>query len=224
VADLAADAAEPSPVVAASAELTEWEFHRRYGAWDPKSPVQVAALFRDAPFTWWVVGGWSLDLERAARRHEDIDVAVLRRDVAAVREWLAAWHIWEPHPDGMRSLEPGKEIGPDREQWWIRRDAFSPWVMDVLLTPSEGDDWLFKRDHRVRRPLDTVIRETAEGVRYQAPEVTLLLKAVHARDKDVADLERVWPTLEATARGWLRESVALAHPDSAWLTHLDRLG
>jgi hypothetical protein len=221
---VAESAAEPPSEAKPSAVLGEWDFQRRHGLWEPKSPAQVATLFRDAPFLWWVVGGWSLDLDGSARRHEDIDVAVLWRDVATVRGWLAAWHVWEPHPDGIRSLEPGKDIGPDREQWWIRRDAFSPWVMDVLLTPSEGDDWLFKRDHRVRRPLHTVVRENADGVRYQAPEVTLLLKAAHARGKDGADLERVWPSLDAAARAWLRESVALAHPDSAWRAHLDRLG
>lgn len=64
--------------------------------------------------------------------------------------------------------------------------------MDLLLTPAEGDDWVFKRDARIRRPLATVARRRADGVAYQAPEVTLLLKARAAaegrsRPKDEAD-------------------------------------
>jgi hypothetical protein len=97
-------------------------------------------------------------------------------------------------------------------------------VLDVLHTPSDGPDWICKRDPRVRRPLDTVVRVTADGIRHQAPEVTLLLKAKHARAKDEADLVRALPTLDAAARTWLRESLSLVHPDSAWLSRIDQPG
>lgn len=186
-------------------------------------PSAVAELFAGAPFRWWIVGGWSLDDPAApARPHEDTDVSVLARDLDAVREWLADWHLWEAH-GGLTPLLPGEQPRPDREQWWVRRDAWSPWVLDVLHSRTDGDDWVYKRDERVRRPLEDVVRIGPDGVPYEAPEVTLLHKAPHARDKDVADLERVWPTLDPAARTWLRESVALAHPDSEWVARLDRL-
>jgi hypothetical protein len=203
--------------------LGAWDLQRRYGPWDGLTPRAAADLFAGAPFRWWICGGWSLDDPASpARIHEDTDVSVLARDLDQVREWLADWHVWEAH-GGLTPLLPGEEPRPGREQWWVRRDAWSPWVLDVLHSRSDGDDWLYKRDERVRRPLAEVVRGGADGVPYAAPEVTLLHKAPHSRDKDVADLERVWPTLDVAARTWLRESVALAHPDSAWVGRLDRL-
>jgi hypothetical protein len=204
--------------------MTEWDFRRRYGSWDPFSPARVRDLLAGAPFVWWIAGGWSLELdERPVRRHEDVDVVVLRRDLDAVRERLAGWHLWEAH-QGLRPLMPGEEPREDREQWWVRRDAWSPWVMDVLLTPTDEDDWLFKKDHRVRRPLDSMVRLGADGVPYQAPEVTLLYKAFLERGKDVADLERTWPRLDAEARRWLREALEVSRPQCEWLARIEALG
>lgn len=193
---------------------SEWAFRRRFGDWDATSPAEVRDLFDGAPFVWWVVGGWSLEADPAgpARRHEDVDVAVLARDAAAVRTWLAGWHIWEAH-EGIRPLPPHEEPREGREQWWVRRDAWSPWVMDVLLTPTDGDDWLFKKDHRVRRPLTEVVRRGSDGVPYALPEVSLLHKSFNDRRKDVADLERTWPRLSPAARSWLRDAVALVAPE-----------
>lgn len=205
--------------------LGAWDFQRVYGRWDPMTPVQARDLFDGAPFTWWVAGGWSLEVGGTpARLHEDIDVAVLARDAYAVREWLSGWHIWEPHPTGIRPLLPGEEPRPDREQWWLRRDAWSPWVMDILLTPTDGDDWLYKRDHAVRRPLAEMVRRGPHGAPVQAPEVSLLFKAKADRPKDVADLERAWPGLDPKARGWLRAALERTLPESPWLARIAALG
>jgi hypothetical protein len=205
--------------------LGAWDFQRLYGRWQPLSPVEVRRIFDGAPFPWWVAGGWSLELGGPpARTHEDIDVVVLARDTDAARAWLARWHIWEPDPTGMRPLRAGDDPRPGQEQWWLRRDAWSPWVMDVLLTPSDGADWLYKRDHAVRRPLADMVRYGDDGVPYQRPEVTLLLKAKHAREKDVADLDRVWPVLDVGARGWLLGALARTLPDHPWLSRLAAAG
>ena len=210
-------------------ELSEWEFQRRFGTVAPMTLPGVRALFKGAPFTWWVVGGWSLEIDarhagrtEPLRHHIDLDVAFPRSDVPAVRAWLADWHIWEAH-QGMRPLLPADEPREGGEQWWLRRDAWSPWVLDLLLTPVEGEDWLFKKDHRVRRPLATVVRHDADGTPYQAPEVTLLFKAFLDRPKDLVDLEATWPWLDVAAREWLRSSVELALPTSTWATRLATL-
>jgi hypothetical protein len=198
--------------------MSEWEFQRMYGPWSPLRPAEVGALFAGAPFTWWVAGGWSLEEDPGSprRRHDDIDVAVLADEVDAVREWLDGFHLWEAH-QGLRPLLPGEQLRDGREQLWVRRDSYSPWLMDVLLTPRDGAEWLCKRDHRVRLPLGEVARPGPDGVPYQRPEVTLLLKAKHAREKDVGDLDAVWPRLDPGARVWFRESLALVEPGHVWL-------
>lgn len=39
-------------------ELGFEEFQRIYGPIRALSPVEAGLLFRDAPFRWWVAGGW----------------------------------------------------------------------------------------------------------------------------------------------------------------------
>lgn len=120
---------------------------------------------------------------------------------------------------------PGESLRDGCEQLWVRRDAYSPWVLDLLPTPVDGDDWLFKRDHRVRRPLTRVIRRGPDGLPYQAPEVALLFKARLDREKDRRDLDEVWPRLDDEARSWLYDTVAGSlGRGHAWLARFDALG
>jgi hypothetical protein len=202
-------------------ELDDEEFYRRYGPAEPLLPSGVARLFAGAPFPWWVVGGWSVDDETSPRRHhEDIEVAVLRRDFRAVVGWLADWHVWDIHAGTLRLLLGEWDMPDDHEQAWVRRDAHSPWVMDLLLTPADGDDWLYKKDQRVRRPLADVVRMGADGVPRQLPEIALLFKSRFLRAKDVADFEAVLPTLDMAARRWLQGVLLLVAPGHPWTARL----
>jgi hypothetical protein len=77
-------------------ELSFEEFQRIYGRYEALSPAKAAQFFAGAPFRWWVAGGWSTELGAQQRRfHEDIEIGVAREDLAAVREWLADFHV---HP------------------------------------------------------------------------------------------------------------------------------
>jgi hypothetical protein len=202
-------------------ELTEPEFVRYYGPWSPLHPTALLRLFDGAPFTWWVVGGWSLETDprQPRRRHEDIDVAVRADQVDDVRGWLRDFHLWQTYP-GLRPVFPGEPLPAGLEQMWVRRDAWSPWLMDVLLTPVDGHEWVYKRDHRVRLPLADVVHRGPDGVPYQAPQVGLLFKAKQTRDKDEGDLADCWPRLGDEARRWLRESLDLTQPGHPWSARL----
>ena len=205
-------------------DLTEWEFQRRYGPWQPETPAGVLDLLGEAPFVWWVAGGWSLELGDApARRHEDVDVVVLRRDLDAVRDQLADWHIWENDSGWLRALLPGAPAHDRPEQWWVRRDAWSPWIMDMLITPTDGDDWLFKKDHRVRRPLGELVRLGARRGALPGAGGRAALQGVPRPAEGRRRPGRCWPMLDEAARAWLREAVALALPGSSWVDRLAAL-
>jgi hypothetical protein len=203
-------------------DLTDDEFHTVYGPSAALTPAEARDLFSGAPFPWWVIGGWSVELAGGTpREHEDLEVSVLRRDVAAVRSWLHPLHVWDNHGGQLFWLAPDVPEPPeDHEQWWVRQDASSPWILDVLMTPSEGDDWLYKKDRRVRRPLCEVVRWTQDGVPYQRPEIGLLFKARIMREKDRADFAGVVGALTTEDRDWLRAALVLTHPGHEWISAL----
>ncbi len=204
------DALVPPP---APTEMGFEAFQRIFGPIRPLSPAQAAALFEGAPFRWWVAGGWSVELGAEPRRfHEDLEVAVPRRDLPALREWLDDYHLWDTGPHGIHYLGPVADLPADHDQLWLRRDAYSPWLVDLMLTPVTGDTWFYKRDARVSRPLDDVVRIGADGVPYQRPEVTLLYKARRRWEKDESDFVAVLPKLAPADRAWLREAIALTEP------------
>lgn len=77
-------------------ELTDAEFDARYGSWEPLPFGDVSGLLD--PLTWWVVGGWALELATGVSRpHHDLDVAIPRSQLAAVTAHLADHHLWAPH-------------------------------------------------------------------------------------------------------------------------------
>ena len=137
----------------------------------------------------------------------------------AVRAWFAEYHLWEAHSGTLRPLVPGDTLREGPEQLWVRRNAESPWVCDLLLTPSRHGQWLFKRDARVSLPLDQLGR-TIDGIPYLRPSVVLLHKAKALRDKDQQDFEGMLPCLANGERVWLDEALAMAHPDHPWRARL----
>jgi hypothetical protein len=66
-----------------------------------------------------------------------------------------------------------------------------------------------------------MVGKTAEGIPYLRPEGVLLYKAKAARPKDQADFRACSPLMEPAARMWLKDALAQAHPDHAWLDELE---
>lgn len=201
-------------------ELVEADFQALMGRWVATPPDEVVAMMSGAPFRWWLAGGWALELQGGRERpHGDTDVAFLLRDLPFVRRFLEPLHLWAPTPWRLRPILPGTAMEPDEEQLWARRDASEPWLLDLLATPAEGDDWLFKKDQRVRRPLDDVTR-VVRDVPVLAAEVVLLHKAGNNRERDRADLLGIRDHLRSSDLEWLHEAVATVWPDHEWLDSL----
>jgi hypothetical protein len=195
----------------------------RYGPWQPFELDQVRALFDAQPAPWWIAGGRALELfaGRRWRAHGDLDVGILRRDEARVIPALRGFERHAAHGD-LQLLAPGA-LAPDAAHCvWCRAHGRDPWRFELLLTESEGDAWVFRREPGVQRPLAELVRTSAEGLPYLRPEVQLLYKAKDVRPKDELDLAEVAPLLDTESRHWLRAALARTHPDHAWLDRLAR--
>jgi hypothetical protein len=195
-------------------ELTDDEIEELYGPWAPPAPEDVGAILGD--LTWWIAGGWSLELfSGISRPHHDLDVCVARSDLPRVREQLADLHLWTAQDGALKPLLWFAELPPEYEQLWLRRNATSPWLLDLLLQPVDDGDWVFKKDARVRVPMERAVVRT-RGIAHLAPEIALLHKAHLCRPQDEQDLAAVLPLLDEDRRGWLRDTLALAVPTSPW--------
>ncbi|MBA2323667.1 MAG: hypothetical protein H0V92_06545 [Pseudonocardiales bacterium] len=192
-------------------EFDEESFQAWYGRWAPMQPAGVARLLSGSGVRWWIAGGRAARVGASPRRHEDTDVAFLLADLPALRDHLSQWHLWEVGGGTLRPLLPEDQLAAEETQLWMRRDAQHPWELDLLVDRSE-DEWVYKRDDRVRLPWDRALH-TVDDITYLRPEVALLHKARNDRPKDRADLAAA--SLDPTARAWLVDNLhQLGH--DAW--------
>lgn len=192
---------------------------------DPfRTVLAVARLLAGFPAPWWVAGGWAVDLflGRRTREHDDVEVAILRRDQAKLRTRLEAWDL--------RKAIPGTtEMVPWREGEWLSlpihevhasRHRGEPSAVEVLLNEAEGGQWRFRRNPGVARPLLLLGRFSDDGLPFLSPEVVLLYKAKAPRKVDEEDFRRLRPYLDREPRDWLRGALAVTHPGHPWLDAL----
>jgi hypothetical protein len=199
--------------------LDDASFHSLYGPWDPMTPEQIAGLLGTCGARWSIAGGRAARAGAAPRRHEDTDIAIRVPDLDSIRQVMRGWHLWEVADGALRPLLAGVALSPDCGQLWVRRDSRQPWRFEFLLDRlSTGEEWVYKRDARVRLPWDRAVH-TIGGVEYLRPEVALLFKAANDRPKDRADL--LAARLDPAGRDWLAGTLdLLGHDEWARLTRL----
>jgi uncharacterized protein CbrC (UPF0167 family) len=185
------------------------------------TPIEVAHHLAGIATPWCVAAGWALDLFRGrqTRAHGDIEIAIPAGGFPEVRsrfpgyifDAVGSGRIWEgAAPDALAALH----------QTWLRDPATGNYLLDVFREPHDGDTWICRRDERIRFPYSEIIHHTNEGIPYLAPEMVLLFKAKHVRDKDQADFDATVPHMSAPQRQTLGELLAIAHPGHRWLVHI----
>jgi hypothetical protein len=191
-----------------------------WAAWRPEQAHQALAGV-EAP--WYVAAGWSIDLFLGGqcREHEDLEIAV---PSARFAEFVAALPGLELHPivdhRAVPLAEAGDEALAESHQTWALDRAAGVWRVDLFREPSDGNTWIARRDEGIRMPYSELIERTPEGIPYSRPEVTLLFKAKHTREKDDADFASVLPRLGPEQRRWLVEALELVHPGHRWIAEL----
>ena len=177
---------------------------------------RVRELMHEYPRAWWVAGGWAIDLHlgHQSRAHQDIDIAVLRRDQDVLRRHLPDWRFT-------------KVVSSVRFAWHDREYLELPTHeiyaengverLEFLFNEAEDDRWLFRRNAAVSMSLGRMTRHSRTGIPYLCPEVVLLYKAKSLRADDRADFRNVLPRLEPDAKAWLAQALECCHPQHEWL-------
>ena len=194
------------------------------GSWSPLSLPAVAQLLAGVREPWWIAGVWAIDLfvGRTTRAHDDVDVQIRRDDQLAFQAALATWDLHAADPPGtLRPWRRGEVLPPAVQDVWCRPAPAAPWAFQFMLADTVGDQWVFRRDRRVRRSLAALTRRSDAGLPYVAPEVQLLFKArATPRPKDEHDFAIAHGLLNTEARAWLAAALTLYSPDHPWLTRL----
>ena len=212
----------PTAQPAAAGHLPAAEFTRWYGGWDPLDPTTIAEFMDGFDRPWWIIGGWSIQaFTGVPRDHEDMDISILSIDAEAFRLFLGdRWTPWNVDEGWFRPFDARfTDVRPD-SQVWVRRDAQSPWVLDVPFTPDTDGRWTNKRHRAHTEDLEDVTWIAPDGLRYAKPEVTLMFKAALSRKKDRRDADVTLPMLDQAARDWLRSTVGRVDPQHRWARDL----
>jgi aminoglycoside-2''-adenylyltransferase len=193
--------------------------------WDAWEPSEAAHRLAGVKTPWYVAAGWAIDLFLGGKRreHEDLEIAIPAAGLAEFVGALAGFEIYAVKVPGKGTFTPVDEAGDglaETHQTWVRDPESEYWRLDLFREPGDGSTWICRRDERIRLRYDEVIARTDDGVPYGRPEVILLYKAKHAREKDEADFEAALPHLDAQARERLAEWLELVHPGHRWLPRL----
>jgi hypothetical protein len=156
------------------------------------------------------------------RGHLDVDVAILRVDQKQLHETLGGWELYYATPD--HRLLPYRS-----DRWlevplhgvWARPASDSPWLCEFLLTEHEGQQWVYRRNPAVRKPLHEVgVMSSARGVPILVPEIVLLYKAHELTEKDEADFRSALPHLSPSRKAWLLGTLDETTPNHPWTRRL----
>lgn len=189
----------------------------------PRELARVRALMGDFPRQWALSGGWAVDgwLGRMTRRHLDVDLSIWLEDQAALREflrdgWILSGH--DPHDDDSTHDWDGHALELPAHVH-ARAEGFE---LDVQLNLRDGDEWVFRQEPRIARPIDLVIVAGPWAMPALAPVAILYYKG-HAdiRGHDEADYRLLLPLLGAGDRAWLAAALRAIRPDHPWLADLE---
>jgi hypothetical protein len=189
-----------------------------------EEPLRAGHLLANLEISWWIAGGWALDvsLGRRSRDHADVDIAVLRKDQSSLHGSLG--HDW-------RFMAVDPTLGPETRRVWRPGEGLPPAIHEIhaerggdhaefLLEETSGDEWVYRRDDRIRRPLEQIGTRSPLGLPVIAPDIVLLFKAKAPREQDMADLAMMLPFLQRTQVSWLRSAIGTAHAHSPFLERL----
>lgn len=187
--------------------------------WQPMSVSEAATRFAPAGITWWIAGGYAIDLFLGweTRPHSDLDVEIFRRDSSVLFDIFDGWDIHVVAEGRLERWTNPDDLARDVFGVWLRPGPREPWQVEIMLTDGDYSQWRFRREPSITMPGDRLIRFTPYRIPYCTPEVQLLYKASAARSKDDVDLARCLHRMTTSQRTWLAEALPKTSPEHPWI-------
>lgn len=181
---------------------------------------KIYELMRDFDKTWFIAGGWAIDLfiGKETREHHDIEIAIFRDDQLRLKNYLNEWEFkkvfnGEFHNWNNEFLQlPIHEIHASNK---LNGDN-----VEILLNEVEDTMWNFRRDTRIYYPLKSLWSYSKTGIPYLNPEIVLLYKAKNTREKDNKDFLTIKDYLNKEQKQWLKYALQLHEPEHKWIQSL----
>ena len=185
----------------------------------------IATLLSPLPVTWGFCGGWAIDLflNRITRSHKDVDVAILRDDQHIVFDFLRqrGWILEKAMDGGLIPLKEDEFLTLPIHTVWCRNIDSQPDFLEVLLNEREGDQFLFRQNRSIQRPLNLAFLISPSGFPILAPEIALLYKSKSLKDaENCQDFQSALTALNTESRQWLVQALHTLSPDHEWLKEL----
>lgn len=185
-----------------------------------KQCTRIKELMAGFDKPWFIAGGWAIDLfiGRETREHQDIEIAIFRKDQLHIKEYLKGWDF--------KKVVNGKYEtwnGDFLELPLHEMHAGNPQngeCLEVLLNEADKANWLFRRDPAICFPYDFVGEISEEGIPYLKPEIVLLYKVKDTRVKDHEDFLAVKGYFNHSQKRWLKEAIQVHTPGHPWLEEL----
>ena len=196
---------------------------------DDFAPMEAAAQFMATfPHSWFVSGGWAIDLfvNQVTRPHSDVEIGLFREHQGALRAQLAGWKLTKS--DVLRP--EGAAWVPWNEDDWVAAPLFQvqAWgpedeepAYDFFLNDTVNGAWQFRREPSITRQVEEIMLRTPGGIPFLAPEVQLAFKGKYRRPKDEHDFTLALPRLSPAQRAWLAMALKAAYGEHVWIGRLE---
>jgi hypothetical protein len=183
----------------------------------------LGPLMSDFRAPWCVGGGWAIDLflGRVTRPHEDVELAIFRRDQLLLQGHLALWHFDKIVEGRREPWAAGEFLELPIHEIHGRSPGDPEESIEILLNQRDDTDWIFRRHPSVRLPLERTIIPSAAGLPILAPEIVLLYKSKSSGPKDEADFLAARDDLGPLRCQWLAEGLKLVDRAHRWLEPLE---
>lgn len=185
-------------------------------------PLKVQRLMQNFNADWFVAGGWAIDLfvGKETRNHDDIEIAIFRKDQIALQNYFADWQMCKAQSGELSVWKKGEFLElPLHEIHCFKKNAAPP-TLEVLLNETDGTNWIYRRNAKITKPLSEIYFTTNSGIKFLRPEIVLLYKSKNPHLKDEQDFEVVAKSLNEQSKKWLKNALTICYNEHPWLQNI----